>query len=177
MGFNLKKAKVEHEHHDALLDKKREQRGHESPKDGNYERNLVKNQKEEGEPALYEKRLEKHHTEAGDKPRVTEARFEDEPRARDDRTHKTNTLPINELAEEAQRARLKARGEKTVDETHFQQYKREDIGLSRSNFARLDDINRQMDRLWMASSWNRLTTDERKQIRKLMASRDSIIRS
>jgi len=176
MGFNLKKAKIDYEHQDAMLEEKRDQRGHESPKDGNYERNLNKDRAKEAEPAVFEKTLSKHHKEAGDEARVTEARLEDGDK-RDDRTHKTNTLPINELAEESQRARLKARGEPTVDKTHFQKYKQEDLGLSKENFAQLDGINREIDKLWMASSWNRLTTKEKQTVRKLVASRDKIIRS
>jgi len=176
MGFNLKKAKVEYSHTDALLDEKRKQRGHESPDGGNYEKNLFKNHKDKDETDLWEKSLKKHHKEESDSPRTTEARLEDGDK-RDDRTHKTNTLPINELAEEAQRARLKDRGEKTTDETHFQQYKKENLDLSKANFARLDGINRQIDKLWMASSWSRLTSAEKKKVRTLVEERDNIVRS
>ena len=177
MGFNLKQAKIEYEHQDEMLKNNREQKGHTPLKDGNYELNLSKNRPEESMPAIWEKNIAKHHTENDDTPRVTEARLEDADK-RDNRMHKTNTLPINELAEEAQRARLKERGEKSItDPTHFQRYKQEDIGLSKANFARLDGINRQIDKLWMASSWDRLTTSEKQKMRSLMASRDKIIRS
>lgn len=176
MGFNLKKAKIEHGHYDDLLDQERDEKGHESPDGGNYDRNLSENRKDKEETDIWEKTLSKHHTEDSDTPRVTEARFEDAEK-RDDRTHKTNTLPINELAEEAQRARLKARGESGVDESHFQQYKKEDLNLSQSNFARLDKINRQMDKLWMSSSWSRLTTAEKRTMRQLMEERNKIVRS
>jgi hypothetical protein len=176
MGFNLKQAKVDYEHQDKMLKDKRDQRGHEPPEDGNYERNLNKNRGEETEASTVEQKLSKLHTEDSDKPKVTEARLDDADK-RDDTTHKTNTLPINELAEEAQRARLKDRGEKTTDKTHFQKHKQEDLNLSNSNFAKLDGINKQIDELWMASSWNRLTTSEKQKVRSLVASRNKIIRS
>jgi len=176
MGFNLKKASVEYDHQDRMLKEKREQRGHKSPKDGSYERNLSRNRDDKPETSIWEKTLSKHHEEENDSARVTEARLND-AKKRDDRLHKTNTLPINELAEESQRARLKERGEKTVDPSHFQRYKKEDLNLSNSNFARIDTINRQIDHIWMASSWDRLTTSEKQKVRVLMASRDGIIRS
>ena len=177
MGFNLKKAKViEYVHQDELLQNKRDQRGHESPKDGNYERNLEKDRKKEVEPSTIQEKLSEKHSENSDEARTTERRLEDAEK-RDSRTHKTNTLPINELAEEAQRARLKSRGEKTLDKNHFQQYKKEDLELSSSNFAKLDGINREIDKLWMASSWDRLTTSEKQKMRILMASRNKIVRS
>lgn len=175
MGFNLKKAKVEYEHQDAMLEDNREEKGHASPESGTVEKNLEETRKDD-KPSTWEKRLEKHHTESKDKVATTEARLETEEK-RDDRTHKTNTLPINELAEEAQRARLKARGEKTTDKDHFQQYKKEDIGLSKADFARLDGVNRQIDELWMASSWDRLTTSEKRSMRVLLAERNKMIRS
>lgn len=178
MGFNLKKARVEYEHEDALLENNRKDRGHVSPESGTIEKNLDQGHTGE-EPSISEKRLQKHHTEAKDKAAVTEARLDREEK-RDDRTHHTNTLPINELAEEAQMARLKARGETGIDKDHFQQYKKEDLGLSKENFARLsrlDGINRQIDKLWMASSWDRLTTAEKKSVRMLLAERNKLIRS
>jgi len=176
MGFNLKKAKIDREHTDSLLEEKRNKNNHVPPEEGTIEMNLKKNDKSKEDASVLEKRLKKHHAEDKKQAKTIEARMDDEKK-RDNRTHKTNTLPINELAEEAQRARLKARGEKDVlDKSHFQNHKKEDLGLSKENFAKLDGINRTIDKLWMASSWNRLTTAEQNTIKKLIKERDNIVR-
>ena len=137
---------------------------------------IAKNAPIEQYDALLEKKLKIHHGDEKNIPTVTEARLDDADK-RDDRTHKTNTLPINELAEEAQRARIKARGDGDgLEKDHFQEYKKQDLGLMDANFARLSTVNSKIDKLFMSASWNRLTTGEKYQLKKLIAQRDEIIR-
>ncbi|MFW5890708.1 MAG: hypothetical protein ACOCUI_00650 [bacterium] len=174
MGFNLKKAKIDYKQEEGLLEDRRKNLNQEPMNDGFYERNFSKERKKHKEE-IWEKSLSKKHTEGKDSPSITEAKFE-KSKKHDDRTHKTNTLPINELAEESQRKRLEARGESGIDEKHFQNYKKKDLKLTKENFSKLENINKQIDELWMASSWNRLTTSEKKKIKNLISSRDKIIR-
>jgi len=176
MKFNNKKAqKSTIEHYDKMLDNNRKERSHESA-DGSYQKYLDKNRTNEEEKDLWEKTLSKHHSENKDQPRTTEARLNDADK-RDDSTHKTNTLPINELAEEAQRARIEARGDGDgFEKDHFQDYKKESFNLSKQNYARLSGIISQIDKLWMASSWKRMTTAEKNDVKALIAKRDQIIK-
>ena len=180
MAYNKRKATAQKkETIEPTLEDQRKKRGHEKvDEDGNYDRILDKTRKNQDESNLIEKQFD--HKE--DKENKTiEARMDDERTVlpgnwRDDRTHKTNTLPINELAEESQRARMKEEGQGDgFESNHYQSYKREDIKLSKENFAELKEAVDQMDKLWMASSYNRLTTSEKKDLRQLMAKRNELL--
>jgi hypothetical protein len=183
MAYNRKNArlaqkKLDYETTEPSLDDQRKKRGLENNEDdGHYDKILDEERKNEEESELTEKQLSKNksHKNEGKENKTIEARFDDERTVfsgdwRDERTWKTNTLPINELAEEAQRARMKAEGQGDgFLPTHYQEYKRENVGLGDENFAELKQVVDQMDKLWMASSFNRLTTSEKKQLKELKA--------
>jgi len=183
MAYNRKKAKLaqkklDYETTEPWLEDQRKKRDHENNEgDGSYDRILDDERKKEEVSELTEKQLSKNksHKNEGKENKTIEARFDDERTVfsgdwRDDRTWKTNTLPINELAEESQRKRMKAEGQGDgFLPTHYQEYKRESIGLGDENFAELKQAVDQMDKLWMASSYNRLTTSEKKELKELKA--------
>ena len=178
MAFNLKKhaqSKIQYEHTDKYLEKNRKDRGHDSDAyKGTYENHLGDTRKDKDQLSITDKQLDIHHENATE-DRTIEARM-NEANLRDDRTWKTNTLPINELAEEAQRARMDAEGKGDgLIKDHYQQYKKEDLGLSKENFAELKNAIHAIDELWMASSKSRLTTSERKKLKQLTAKRDSLL--
>jgi len=188
MKYNIKKVKLsqkklDHETTEPWLDDQRKKRGHENIEDeGNFDRVLDDERKNDEETELTEKQFKKNkkHKKASEE-KTLEARMDDDRTVlpgnwRDDRTHKTNTLPINELAEEKQRARMKAEGQGDgLIEGHYQSYKKETIGLSDENFATLKEAVDQMDHLWMASSFNRLTTSEKKKVKELQAKRNKLL--
>jgi hypothetical protein len=177
MGYNKRKtARLEYEHHDKMLEKQRAERGHNKEKSGTYNKILDEDRKGSEEISIHQKQLEKHHREASESPRIVEKWFEDENK-RDDSTHKTNTLPINELAEEAQRRRMKYRGDGDgFVKDHFQDYKKESKNLFDQNYGKLSGVMSELDKLWMASSWNRLTTSEKKQVTALREERDCLVK-
>jgi hypothetical protein len=146
MGYNRKKqAQLKYEHHDKMLEKQREGKGHDEEKAGPYDRILGETRKDEEKVSIHQKQLEKHHREASETPRITEKWFEDENK-RDDSTWKTNTLPINELAEEAQRRRMEYRGDGDgFVQDHFQEYKKKSVNLSDENYAKLSGVMDKMD--------------------------------
>lgn len=173
MKFNMKTTKTA-QHYDARLEDNREARGHDTPAEGTYQKWLGRTRKEDENSDSYEKKLQKTHKEDKQDQKTTEAWLNDEDK-RSNITHATNTLPINELAEEAQRARIKARGDGDgLVEDHFQDYKKEDLDLN-GKIKKLTEINRMIDKLWMAASWGRLTTAERKQISSLQQERDVLL--
>lgn len=175
MGYNKKEAQVSYEHQDKSLDKQRAEKGHNEEKSGSYERILREKRKNSDQLSIHEKQLEKHHKEGKQSPKITEKWFEDEDK-RDASAHSTNTLPINELAEEAQRRRIEMRGDGDgFVEDHFQNYKKKDSGLSKENYAKLSGAVNKMDKLWMASSWGRLTTSEKKTITDLKTEINEIL--
>lgn len=175
MGYNKKKtAKLNYEHQDKMLDDQRKKRGLDKEKTGPYDRILGETRKNEEILSTVEKQLQKHHKESDKTKKLTEKWFDDESK-RDDSTHKTNTLPINELAEEAQRRRMALRGDGDgFVKDHFQDHKKESVGLSEQNYGKLSKVMDEMDKLWMASSWSRLTTSEKKKITALKKERDAI---
>ena len=178
MKFNIRKAKkdVGYQHYDALLEKNRKEKGHTDNPEGTYEDALKNNRKDKEIVSITEKQLSKHHTEDKKTAKITE-RWLDDEKKRDDSTHKTNTLPINELAEEAQRKRIKARGDGNgLDKDHFQQYKKEDLGLSEKNFGRISDVNHKLDALLTQYAGKRITNKEKQEIEALQKTRDSIIK-
>ena len=173
MKFNIKRVKAT-KHYDVLLDENRKDRGHDEPAKGTYQSWLRRVRKDDENADSYEKKLQKNHKEATQDQKTTEEWLNDEDK-RSNITHKTNTLPINELAEESQRARIKARGDGDgFVSDHFQDYKKESADLS-GKIEKLTEINRMLDKLWMAASWGRLTTAERKQASSLQQERDSIL--
>jgi hypothetical protein len=181
--FNLRKksAKAKHELTNKSLDKQRKDKGFESVDGkGAYNSHLEKTRKDKDLDHTTDKQLDPHHENAKENKTI-EARMDDDRELfsgnwRDDRTHKTNTLPINELAEENQRARMEAAGQGSgIDESHFQEYKKKDLGLSKEDWGELKDAIKQIDKLWMASSSNRLTTGEKMRITQLQARRDSFL--
>jgi hypothetical protein len=177
MKFNMKKTKTaqSHEHYDAMLNKQREQRGHSSSDNETYQKQLSTVRKDKENADNYEQKLKSTHKEEKQDQRITEQWLNDEDK-RSDITHATNTLPINELAEEAQRARIKARGDGDgFVEDHFQDYKKESMDLN-GKIKKLTEINRMIDKLWMASSWGRLTTAEKKKVSSLQKQRDDLLK-
>jgi len=176
MKFNRKKTRIvtASETYDALLDDSRKKMGHDKPVDGTYQKNLEKSRKDNENKDSYEQKLKSTHKESDQKQRTTEQWLNDENK-RSDITHHTNTLPINEMAEESQRARIKARGDGDgfVD-GHFQDYKKEDLDLH-GKIQKLTEINQMIDKLWMAAAWGRLTTAEKKQVSSLQKKRDNIL--
>jgi hypothetical protein len=95
---------------------------------------------------------------------------------RDDRTHNTNTLPINELAEERQRKRMALRGDGDgFEPMHFQEYKKVDLDLTHENFANLAEINDEIDKVYTASAEKRMTTSEKIMVKALKEKRNKII--
>jgi hypothetical protein len=180
MKFNLKKAQhIAYEHTDKMLEKKRNKRDHHNvDDDGSYDRVLKDTRKEKEIISITEKQF--NHGEE-EQAKTLEARMDDKREFspenwRDDRTHKTNTLPINELAEERQRKRMKLRGDGDgLDESHFQNYKKEDLDLMHANFAGLIEINKEIDKVYTASSAHRMTTSEKRKIESLKNQRNKII--
>lgn len=158
--------------YDVLLDDNRKTQGDNTPKEQTYQSWLGKVRKDDENYDTYEKKLQKTHKEADQK--TTEQWLNDENK-RNNIANNTNTLPINELAEDAQRARIKARGDGDgFIKDHFQDYKKESFNLD-EKINQLTEINRMIDKLWMAASWGRMTTSERKKISTLQQRRDTIL--
>jgi hypothetical protein len=175
MKYNHKKIaqNLTYDHQDKALSDARESRGHVETEKLHYDRLLDEGRKNSEPTDIHEKQLSELHNDDGKK--LVETMLNDEGK-RDDSTWDTNTLPINELAEEAQRARIKERGDGSgFNKSHYQKHKQESKDLSGKNYANLSDVVKQIDKMWMAASWNRMTTSEKKEIETLIAKRDNII--
>jgi hypothetical protein len=55
--------------------------------------------------------------------------------------------------------------------------KKESVDLSKQNYGELSGVVNQIDKLWMASSWNRMTSSEKDSVKSLIAKRDKIIKN
>jgi hypothetical protein len=180
MKFNLKKSsKIAYEQIDRSLEDQRTERGHENlDGEGSYDKALGETRKDKEIESITEKQFDHKEPE---QEKTLEARMDDERTHfsgnwRDDRTHKTNTLPINELAEERQRKRMELRGDGDgFEPAHFQEYKKESIDLMHENFAELKDLNNELDKVYTASSEKRMTTSERLKVTALKTKRNRII--
>lgn len=174
MGYNRKKAgKSDFIHYDKALDNNRKKRGHDSFNIKQYDAMLEEHRDGEEKCSTTEKQL--RPTRLDSAPKTTEALL-NSAKKRDDSAHNTNTLPINELAEEAQRKRIKGRGDGDgFEKGHFQKYKTESSDLSANNYANLSGIINQIDKMWMAAAWNRMTKDEKTNVKTLIAKRDEIV--
>ena len=170
MSFNLKK--YSQRHYDKSLEKNRKDRGHDNwNNDGTLNNLLDQDRKNSDEKYIYNKRLEKHHNQPSQQT-IIEERFNSSERWRDDRTWKTNTLPINELAEEMQRKRLKSRGEEPLDKSHFQKYKNESKNLYDMNFSDVKKVSDDIQGIWRKVAGNRLTSKEKIKLAKLYSKLD-----
>jgi len=180
MKFNLKKAnKIAYDHTDkGLADQRDDMNHHNTDGEGSYDRLLDENRSNKEIIDITEKQLGNEDPNAD---KTIEARMDDKRQLlpgnwRDDRTHKTNTLPINELAEERQRKRMKDSGLGDGFETqHFQEYKKENLDLTHANFADLSDVINEIDKVYTATSIGRVTTSEKIKIKALTAKRNKIL--
>jgi len=208
MSFNAKKAKLEYQTEEGFLkDQRKDQDREEKEYRGTLEDRLSATQKGDEVTDLTEKQMDS--LDRKEATTIQEERLGSEDSKvynhRHDKTSATNTIPVNELAEERQKERLAKLQDKMNEEVgeaetkrifedyigdqrlgekatvkiekneSYADYKKENLELSKENFARIASIDKKIMRIWKKSSSAKLSTDQEKEITKLKEEKSQII--
>jgi len=206
--FNAKKAKLEYQTEEGFLKDQREAQDREEKEyRGTLEDRLSATQTGEEITDLTEKQMDS--LDRKEATTIQEERFGSEESKvynhRHDKTSATNTMPVNELAEERQKerlAKLQDKMNKEVGEAEtkrvfedfvgeqrlgdkatvkveknepYADYKKENLELSKENFARLASIDKKIMGVWKTANSQKLSKEQEEEITKLKEEKSGIL--